>query len=90
MEVTSQCLEDYFRHIPKLKLSEHIEMRFKLFDRDHNGTLDREEVREAMAEMGQRPSELELDRFFAAYDKNSDQKISLVSSPPHLFFEISA
>mmetsp|Transcript_115636 Transcript_115636/g.172805 ORF Transcript_115636/g.172805 Transcript_115636/m.172805 type:complete len:229 (+) Transcript_115636:110-796(+) len=77
METTSHCLEEYFRHIPPAKLFQHISMRFSHFDKDHSGTLDRAEVTEAMAEMGQRPTDAELDEFFAIFDKNKDHKINL-------------
>mmetsp|Transcript_45258 Transcript_45258/g.92374 ORF Transcript_45258/g.92374 Transcript_45258/m.92374 type:complete len:237 (+) Transcript_45258:178-888(+) len=69
METSSHCLEDYFRHIAPAQLFQHVSARFSHFDKDHDGSLDRDEVREAMAEMGQRPTEQELDEFFALFDK---------------------
>eukprot|EP00286_Rhodomonas_abbreviata_P026071 CAMPEP_0181295252 /NCGR_PEP_ID=MMETSP1101-20121128/4044_1 /TAXON_ID=46948 /ORGANISM="Rhodomonas abbreviata, Strain Caron Lab Isolate" /LENGTH=189 /DNA_ID=CAMNT_0023399983 /DNA_START=178 /DNA_END=744 /DNA_ORIENTATION=- len=77
METSSHCLEDYFRHIAPAQLFQHVSARFSHFDKDHDGSLDRDEVREAMAEMGQRPTEQELDEFFALFDKDMNGRINL-------------
>eukprot|EP00961_Rhodomonas_salina_P247705 3346504-Rhodomonas_salina.3 len=77
MEVSAKCLTSYFRNIPTTQLSKEIAERFEHFDKDKNGTLDKEEVREAMAEMGQRPNEGELETFFTACDTDCNGSIDL-------------
>lgn len=69
MEATSAVLWDHFKKIPQDKLQAHIILRFNSYDTDHSGSLDRTEMREAMAEMGRRPSETELDDLMAIADK---------------------
>jgi len=71
MEATSSVLWDHFKTIPQEKLQSHIILRFNSYDTDHSGSLDRTEMREAMAEMGRRPSETELDDLMRIADKVS-------------------
>jgi len=63
-----KSLEQHFRSIPVEQLTAEIAKRFKYYDKDGNGTLDRYEIIEAMAEMGSRPSETEVNEFFALFD----------------------
>lgn len=69
-------LWEHFKKIPQDKLQAHIILRFNGYDTDHSGSLDRTEMREAMAEMGRRPSETELDDLM----KIADQVLPLFSS----------
>ena len=69
MEATSSVLWDHFKKIPQEKLQSHIILRFNSYDTDHSGSLDRTEMREAMAEMGRRPSETELDDLMKIADQ---------------------
>eukprot|EP00961_Rhodomonas_salina_P263095 3555398-Rhodomonas_salina.1 len=80
MEFSTTCLSGFFRSISTQKLSREIAERFRHFDKNKNGTLEKEEVREGMAEMGQRPSEEELEDFFKACDTDSNGSIDLVRS----------
>eukprot|EP00961_Rhodomonas_salina_P285912 3863635-Rhodomonas_salina.1 len=80
LETTSCCLKEHFQHIPPKELAQHIALRFTYFDKDKNGFLDRNEVTEAMAEMGQRPSETELEEYFQAIDKVSSSSYSSKST----------
>ena len=82
MEVSGKCLIDFFRNIPAHKLSVEIAAKFRFFDKDKNGTLDKEEVREGMAEMGQRPDDNELDMIFKTFDLDGDGKIDQVRATP--------
>lgn len=75
IEFSGKCLADHFRNIPESKLNTEIAMRFKDFDKSGSGYLDKEELREALAEMGQRPSEEELDLFFDQCDKDKNGMI---------------
>jgi hypothetical protein len=68
MEMSGSALVDFYRKLPKAKLQQQINERFDFFDRDGNGSLDREEVRSGMAEMGQRPTDEELDDLFKRFD----------------------
>eukprot|EP00286_Rhodomonas_abbreviata_P028409 CAMPEP_0181297514 /NCGR_PEP_ID=MMETSP1101-20121128/5281_1 /TAXON_ID=46948 /ORGANISM="Rhodomonas abbreviata, Strain Caron Lab Isolate" /LENGTH=253 /DNA_ID=CAMNT_0023402457 /DNA_START=11 /DNA_END=772 /DNA_ORIENTATION=+ len=72
LESTGQCLENFFRHLPAKALQSHIDARFEAFDRDQNGILDREEVRAGMAQMGQRPTNEELDDFYKHFDRDGN------------------
>mmetsp|Transcript_55361 Transcript_55361/g.129562 ORF Transcript_55361/g.129562 Transcript_55361/m.129562 type:complete len:217 (+) Transcript_55361:71-721(+) len=71
-------LENHFKNIPEEKLHEEIEARFKMYDLDKNGTLDREEICEAMAEMGHRPSAEELEEFFTLFDTDKNGTIDMM------------
>mmetsp|Transcript_41064 Transcript_41064/g.63219 ORF Transcript_41064/g.63219 Transcript_41064/m.63219 type:complete len:203 (-) Transcript_41064:37-645(-) len=75
LETSSHCLENFFRHLPATRLQEAIDEKFNFFDSNHDATLDREEVREAMAEMGQRPTNDELDNFIKLFDHDEDGRI---------------
>lgn len=72
MEATSSVLWEHFKTIPQEKLQSHIILRFNSYDTDHSGSLDRTEMREAMAEMGRRPSETELDDLMRIADQVRD------------------
>ena len=45
---------------------------FKLFDANGNGTISKEELKEAMKKLGEPLSEKELNDLIAAHDKNGD------------------
>ena len=50
---------------------------FQNIDRDHNGKLDKEELREAFHSAGIPITSARLDEFFASVDANHDGVISL-------------
>lgn len=75
IEFSGKALANYFRNVPKTKLNTEIARRFRDFDKDGNGYLDKEELREALAEMGQRPSDEELEVFFTECDKDNNGMI---------------
>jgi hypothetical protein len=70
-------LWDHFKKIPHDKLQSHIILKFNSYDIDHSGNLDRTEMREAMAEMGRRPTETELDLLMQTADQDGDGTINL-------------
>lgn len=78
LEVSSACLAEHFRAISTKKLTTEIKERFAHFDKDQSGSLDREEVREAMAEMGTRPTDEELEEFYVQCDLDGNGLIDLV------------
>lgn len=49
---------------------------FQTIDRDHNGEIDKMELRNAFSRSGVTVSSAKLDRFFAEVDKNNDGVIS--------------
>lgn len=49
---------------------------FQSIDRDHNGEIDKMELRNAFSRSGVTVSSAKLDRFFAEVDKNNDGVIS--------------
>uniref|UniRef100_A0A6T8PPK7 EF-hand domain-containing protein n=1 Tax=Hemiselmis andersenii TaxID=464988 RepID=A0A6T8PPK7_HEMAN len=75
IEAASGQLADYYKTIPHGELSDRIRMSFNAFDSDKSETLDRNELREALAEMGKRPTEDELNVLFAEWDMDGNGKI---------------
>lgn len=51
---------------------------FQKIDRNHNGEIDKAELRNAFASSGVTVSNAKLDQFFAEVDKNHDGVISYV------------
>jgi solute carrier family 25 phosphate transporter 23/24/25/41 len=51
---------------------------FQRIDRNHNGEIDKNELRNAFAQSGVTVSSAKLDRFFAEVDKNNDGVISYI------------
>lgn len=49
---------------------------FQTIDRNHNGEIDKAELRSAFAQSGVTVSNAKLDEFFADVDKNNDGVIS--------------
>ena len=49
---------------------------FESIDRDHNGELDKEELKAALARAGLTVSNAKLEQFFAEVDTNKDGVIS--------------
>jgi ribosomal protein L12E/L44/L45/RPP1/RPP2 len=49
---------------------------FQAIDRNHNGEIDKAELRSAFAQSGVTVSSAKLDNFFAEVDKNNDGVIS--------------
>lgn len=82
MEATSSVLWEHFKKIPQEKLQSHIILRFNSYDTDHSGSLDRTEMREAMAEMGRRPSETELDDLMKIADQVGSSLVFLSDALP--------
>lgn len=88
LEATSSVLWDHFKTIPQDKLQAHIILRFNAYDTDGSGSLDRPEMREAMAEMGRRPSESELDDLMKYADTDGDGTINLEEFSLYIFKQI--
>jgi len=88
LEATSSVLWDHFKTIPQDKLQTHIILRFNSYDTDGSGSLDRPEMREAMAEMGRRPSESELDELMKYADVDGDGSINLEEFSLYIFKQI--
>lgn len=49
---------------------------FQAIDRNHNGEIDKTELRSAFAQSGVTVSSAKLDNFFAEMDKNNDGVLS--------------
>mmetsp|Transcript_19706 Transcript_19706/g.40175 ORF Transcript_19706/g.40175 Transcript_19706/m.40175 type:complete len:201 (-) Transcript_19706:337-939(-) len=77
LENTSGHLVEYFRRIPESEMSGQIKMRFESWDRDNSGALDRSELMEAMAELGKRPTDEEMDQFMEEFDLDGSGTIEL-------------
>lgn len=88
MESSSQVLWEHFKKIPQEKLQSHIILRFNSYDTDGSGSLDRTEMREAMAEMGRRPSETELDDMIKIADTDGDGTVTLEEFSLYIFAQI--
>jgi len=54
---------------------EDVKAAFKVFDHNNDGSISREELREAMVNFGTRCTDEEFDVMFAEADKNDDGKI---------------
>ncbi|KAJ5695759.1 hypothetical protein N7455_001351 [Penicillium solitum] len=59
---------------------------FQSIDRDHNGEIDKMELRNAFSRSGVTVSSAKLDRFFAEVDKNNDGVISYTEWRDFLLF----
>jgi len=77
LEHTSGILVDYFRRIPDHELSEQIAQRFRMWDIDNSGALDRNELTEALAELGKRPTAETMDEFMKTFDLDGNGTIEL-------------
>ena len=49
-----------------------LKQRFKLFDKDGNGLIDREELRDVMQQLGEKLSEEDIEEMIQDADKNGD------------------
>ena len=54
------------------KLAEDIRQAFKVFDKDGNGFISRDELRQAMASLGQKLTDEEINEMINAADTDSD------------------
>uniref|UniRef100_A0A7S0VQC0 EF-hand domain-containing protein n=1 Tax=Hemiselmis tepida TaxID=464990 RepID=A0A7S0VQC0_9CRYP len=75
LEAASGQLADYYKTIPHGELSERIKLSFDAFDLNKSNTLDKDELREALAEMGKRPTEDELNVLFSEWDLDGNGTI---------------
>lgn len=66
---------------------------FQSIDRNHNGEIDKTELRNAFAQSGVTVSNAKLDEFFSEVDKNNDGVISYTEwrfeYPPTFYFQLS-
>ena len=88
MEQSSSVLWEHFKTISQDKLQSHIILRFNSYDTDGSGSLNRPEMREAMAEMGRRPSDPELDELMQNADQDGDGTINLEEFSLYIFQQI--
>ena len=51
---------------------EELKQKFKLFDKDGNGLIDRDELRDVMIELGEKLSEEDIEEMIQDADKNGD------------------
>jgi len=77
LEVCSSILVNYFASIPEDQLSAKIRAKFEQFDIDHSGGLDKQELNDALAEMGRKPSPEELNDLFEIYDADGNGCIEI-------------
>eukprot|EP00286_Rhodomonas_abbreviata_P003784 CAMPEP_0181344124 /NCGR_PEP_ID=MMETSP1101-20121128/32003_1 /TAXON_ID=46948 /ORGANISM="Rhodomonas abbreviata, Strain Caron Lab Isolate" /LENGTH=216 /DNA_ID=CAMNT_0023455901 /DNA_START=27 /DNA_END=674 /DNA_ORIENTATION=- len=77
LAATSVHLVDHFKRIPASELTEAIKEKFNTWDINKNGSLERSEIQQAMAEMGKRPTDGEVDELFEFFDTNKSGTIEL-------------
>ena len=75
LEAGNGQLANYYKSIPHSELKERIRMSFDAFDTNKSETLDKNELREALAEMGKRPTEDELNLLFSEWDLDGNGTI---------------
>ena len=63
------------RQMKEQGCEDELRERFKLFDKDGNGTISREELSQVMAQLGEKLSEEEIDEMIQDADKNGDGQI---------------
>ena len=62
-------------HLDKVLLNFIKREAFKLFDKDGNGTIELDELRQVMCSLGQSPTESELNQIIADADMDGDGTI---------------
>ncbi len=63
------------RQMKETNQEEELKQRFKLFDKDGNGLIDREELRDVMQQLGEKLSEEDIEEMIQDADKNGDGMI---------------
>eukprot|EP00287_Rhodomonas_sp_CCMP768_P032203 CAMPEP_0202855182 /NCGR_PEP_ID=MMETSP1389-20130828/91381_1 /ASSEMBLY_ACC=CAM_ASM_000865 /TAXON_ID=302021 /ORGANISM="Rhodomonas sp., Strain CCMP768" /LENGTH=435 /DNA_ID=CAMNT_0049533791 /DNA_START=20 /DNA_END=1324 /DNA_ORIENTATION=+ len=74
---STKLLVKVFAKIPPEELSERIAATFKRYDTNSDGTLQRQELRNAFKEMGKELSDEEIAALIAQYDVNQDDCFDL-------------
>lgn len=71
------CMLKYLRDDSKNAESSEKELQasFKVFDKDNNGTIDKNELKKVLTSLGEKLKDSEVDEMFKAADVNSDGKI---------------
>ncbi|KAI9471764.1 calmodulin 3 [Coemansia mojavensis] len=64
------------RHQSSTKEEDDLAMSFKMFDKNGDGSISKDELREVMASLGENLSEKEIDDMLAEADVNNDNVIS--------------
>jgi len=77
LEVCSGILVNYFASIPEDQLSAKIRVKFEQFDLDKSGGLDKQELSDALAEMGRKPAPEELNDLFEMFDADGSGTIEI-------------
>eukprot|EP00285_Hemiselmis_virescens_P000080 CAMPEP_0173378604 /NCGR_PEP_ID=MMETSP1356-20130122/1744_1 /TAXON_ID=77927 ORGANISM="Hemiselmis virescens, Strain PCC157" /NCGR_SAMPLE_ID=MMETSP1356 /ASSEMBLY_ACC=CAM_ASM_000847 /LENGTH=412 /DNA_ID=CAMNT_0014331725 /DNA_START=41 /DNA_END=1279 /DNA_ORIENTATION=+ len=77
LEVCSGILVNYFASIPEDQLSAKIRNKFEQFDLDKSGGLDKDELSDALAEMGRKPAPEELQDMFEMFDADGNGTIEI-------------
>ena len=63
------------RQTKETNQEDELKERFKLFDKDGNGLIDRDELRTVMQQLGEKLSEDDIDEMIEDADKNGDGQI---------------
>ena len=63
------------RQMKETNQEEELKQRFKLFDKDGTGFVDREELRDVMQQLGEKLSEEDIEEMIQDADKNGDGMI---------------
>jgi len=72
-------LKRHFEIIPQSQLSAAIQDRFRAFDISGDGTLSKEELKDAFASMGKIMTDADLDELMLVFDEDKSHTIDAVS-----------
>ncbi|KAL4238019.1 hypothetical protein ACF0H5_002730 [Mactra antiquata] len=81
-KITYEIWEEIFKEELLSKTNPEFDLMeaFRIFDRDGNGTLDREELRICLTRMGEKLSDQECDELFDQLDKNGDGELNFMEA----------
>ena len=77
LENCSSILVSYFASIPEDQLSAKIRSKFEEYDLDKSGGLDKQELSDALAELGRKPSPEELNHMIEMFDADGNGTIEI-------------
>ncbi|KAJ1483727.1 hypothetical protein T484DRAFT_1895391 [Baffinella frigidus] len=75
MEESSSTVADYIKSVNGKEFLSFIKTKFDSFDADHSHALDKHELKDALASMGQRPAPEEVDVLMERFDTDGNGTI---------------